>query len=958
MGKIRKYQLGGPGYFMHDATVREAVKHPRRATKKVANAGLGVLGALGQAFTKILTNLPQGNTSVVLPARPELIKRDRQVKKEQERAVEKAMPYLSPSNHVIAWTQGSMDPMVGAQKLAEWGPEAQLAGALTDIASFKYAPKIIKGVPEASLKVASKAGSKKAKTALVARNIDKNVKNTTLSAPVTQEVTLAAPRTKSPLDNQAQPFELSGRIKSRYQTPASGRTNITESIIENFIEDPSDLQNITSVIARANNVPDQVISRYFQANPARIADRGDREAFIRRYAGLNSGDLDRNLRMTIQDYFQDYFNSNPELLSQTEQSFRDSGVWPGFRRHVIVDVAKNMRGAKDINDAIAKTLHQYLSTPDRIFNGNDVMRAFSRSPQAQQFLADFGLSTSDIPKLLRYNRYFDQYVPDFAQYASSIRSYLQDLNTQSPLSALLQMSPENLRNFSDGDLNFWYTSHGRRLHPDIRRGEYTPRAMARAIQAYKDEAMRPDMEYGISETLDGNFSASSSPLILHSARDIIGLRRNAGLYTGRIHPNHRSPYSTSLGNSYGNVNLGTYDNPRIGYAFGYNPSIEEIRSYPTRAKAAATINTKLAQLYQAFMKANPGKYSFNPELLNSVVKAKGDISKVPGAQEAKWPDNRTPLFATFPESSEVPIYPNIVIEFKKGGLVKKYKGGKRVETFEEKMARRAQSYWNKAKSMAKEFTDAGVDALAAMGILGNIGQESAFNPLAKNSINGGHWGYVQNDRNLHGYMVKHFGGWDHTSQMRYLIAGLTGKLPQEGIGKAIQKRFNDYLTSMKGVTDPEMAAYLWEKHYERSNNENIPERKYYAKWFYDEWNKNNRPTGIESIQPIQHIEVPDALKVVKPKVHQVVKGNTLGQIAQQYNTSVDNLARINNIQDTNNIEVGDNLRVDEDIPRIGREDIAYGWYNPTISNPSIDFEDPMLAYQNADYLNYLRNNYI
>jgi hypothetical protein len=34
------------------------------------------------------------------------------------------MPYLSPSNHVTAWTQGSFNPMVGARKLEELGPGA------------------------------------------------------------------------------------------------------------------------------------------------------------------------------------------------------------------------------------------------------------------------------------------------------------------------------------------------------------------------------------------------------------------------------------------------------------------------------------------------------------------------------------------------------------------------------------------------------------------------------------------------------------------------------------------------------------------------------------------------------------------------------------------------------------------------------------------------------------------
>jgi hypothetical protein len=33
-------------------------------------------------------------------------------------------PALSPSNHIVAWTQGSMNPKVGQHKIAEWGPLA------------------------------------------------------------------------------------------------------------------------------------------------------------------------------------------------------------------------------------------------------------------------------------------------------------------------------------------------------------------------------------------------------------------------------------------------------------------------------------------------------------------------------------------------------------------------------------------------------------------------------------------------------------------------------------------------------------------------------------------------------------------------------------------------------------------------------------------------------------------
>lgn len=288
-------------------------------------------------------------------------------------------------------------------------------------------------------------------------------------------------------------------------------------------------------------------------------------------------------------------------------------------------------------------------------------------------------------------------------------------------------------------------------------------------------------------------------------------------------------------------------------------------------------------------------------------------------------------------------------------LIPKYKGGRKALTPEQKEKRleqQAKRYWEKGKRLYNELLSAGItNKVSLAGILGNIALESAgFDPYASNNINGGHWGYLQNDRNLHGYMSQHF-GTDHAGQIKYIIAGLQGKLPKVGIGKAIQARFNDYLNDLQrlNVTDPEHAAFLWERNYERSNNEAIPQRKYFAKYFYDRMLEDEVPTGVESIQPIQSIEIPDALRVIKPKVHQVVKGNTLGQIAKQYNTTVEDLARINNIADVNRIEVGDNLRLDDTTPLWTREDIANGWYNDNTVTAQITPKT---------YIQDLRNYYI
>ena len=55
----------------------------------------------------------------------------------------------------------------------------------------------------------------------------------------------------------------------------------------------------------------------------------------------------------------------------------------------------------------------------------------------------------------------------------------------------------------------------------------------------------------------------------------------------------------------------------------------------------------------------------------------------------------------------------------------------------------------------------------------------------------------------------------------------------------LDRRFSGFNARMQGVTDPEMAAYLWEREYEKSANEGVPQRKYFARYFYDRMMGNN-----------------------------------------------------------------------------------------------------------------------
>lgn len=155
--------------------------------------------------------------------------------------------------------------------------------------------------------------------------------------------------------------------------------------------------------------------------------------------------------------------------------------------------------------------------------------------------------------------------------------------------------------------------------------------------------------------------------------------------------------------------------------------------------------------------------------------------------------------------------------FAKGGEVKRSDGNK---------------MWNKAKPLYAELTAAGVPHMAAIGVLGNIALESGVNPNAKNSVNGGHWGYVQNDKVITDHIKKYYGGYGHAEQMQFLKDGLTGKIRGAKQAPWLQKRFDEYRRHMNGVTDPAQAALLWERDYEKSKNEGLNQRSGYAKHFH------------------------------------------------------------------------------------------------------------------------------
>lgn len=139
-GKILKGQLG-------------TLLLPIAGRRKLAEQALKGLGIMGEGLNTILTSGASSDFGQTSPfafptsrQRTNIAKSRESVRKNAKKYIEKASPYLSPSNYIVALTQGSGDPRVGAQKIAEWGPEAQLAGAGVDYLVFAGPKGVPKGV--------------------------------------------------------------------------------------------------------------------------------------------------------------------------------------------------------------------------------------------------------------------------------------------------------------------------------------------------------------------------------------------------------------------------------------------------------------------------------------------------------------------------------------------------------------------------------------------------------------------------------------------------------------------------------------------------------------------------------------------------------------------------------------------------------------------------------------------
>lgn len=122
------------------------------------------LEPIGKVITSFAASPQHGATSYATTGQYRTQEKAKEQKLKEKAFEETVGPALSPSNHVVAWTQGSLNPKVGQQKIAEWGPLAQLGSLGVDAAAFKYVPKGIK------------TAAKSRKAYIISREIDKAAK--------------------------------------------------------------------------------------------------------------------------------------------------------------------------------------------------------------------------------------------------------------------------------------------------------------------------------------------------------------------------------------------------------------------------------------------------------------------------------------------------------------------------------------------------------------------------------------------------------------------------------------------------------------------------------------------------------------------------------------------------------------------------------------------------------------
>ena len=445
--------------------------------------------------------------------------------------------------------------------------------------------------------------------------------------------------------------------------------------IENYINgNDNSLDNIIDVVASNYNVPKRVLRDYIGQINIPIDSRYERLNFlsnigIRGYDSSNpiSDYIPYSLRKVFKDYHIDRLKNSPTEITDFKNFFRNR-------------TNKDLKYYDD--DDIINILSDFYGSKEKAFNNlidrSRILRELGTdrwkviSPKAIEELNKLGFNKNIIDNLIDN----DKIGYSLSGFTSNIERKLKEVptvNINKIFTEKPKFSLEEGSSFSPDELEFYVDfNNTRSLHPNISRGNYDSR-MIRNIDNRFNEAI--DKVFEITERAGSDFSANSYPMLLHKMEQLSSERIKRGKFPGMIIPDRSSYRGTTYGNSFGNVNLGTKANPKIGSEFGYTPTPEEIAKYPDRNYAVKVINKRLAKLYKTIQENsnynNAANYGFNEDILNAVIKANGDLTKVPGAESLVFPNTKVPLWASFPDTSDVPVYPAVRYFFRNGGRKRK-----------------------------------------------------------------------------------------------------------------------------------------------------------------------------------------------------------------------------------------------------------------------------------------------
>lgn len=136
--------------------------------------------------------------------------------------------------------------------------------------------------------------------------------------------------------------------------------------------------------------------------------------------------------------------------------------------------------------------------------------------------------------------------------------------------------------------------------------------------------------------------------------------------------------------------------------------------------------------------------------------------------------------------------------------------------------------WSKVRGYYNRLTAAGIPANAALGIIGNIAQESSGNPNA-HTDGTSFYGLTQNHYTIRDMIARRYGNYSANSQIQFIIDGWHNRL--KGMPQWLQNRFSDYRSSVTKETTPYQSALNWNKYYERAVGQQDNKRGGYAAGF-------------------------------------------------------------------------------------------------------------------------------